>query len=190
MLKRGIFAIAILIALSAVPAFADNNKCRKGNFVGTYTRVDPVSDVFGDGSAVHQYVYQLTLTSDGIARQYWTGLPDFQINVGSGSESIGSWTCRGNDVIVTFIFATYTPVDVTQNPNALTPDIQLLRHTRVTVLFDITDANTLTRTQARARTYTAAQDPTNAAGGTLGNLSTTPFTYKRLVASDADLIAP
>lgn len=186
-----ILAATALVLLVAVPAFADNNKCKKGNFVGTYTRIDPVTDVFGDGTAVHQYVYQLTLTSDGIARQYWTGLPDFTLNVGTGSESIGSWTCKGDDIVVTFIFATYVPVVPAQNPvNVLTQDIQLLRHTRVTYLYTINDANTITRTQSRARTYPAGQDPTNPSGGTLGTLFTTSNVYKRLVATDADLVAP
>lgn len=189
MFKQIVLTIVSIAIFAVVPAFAAKTGCEKYNFLGSYTRVDPPSDVFGDGSVIHQYIYQLNLTGDGSVRQYWTGLPDYQINFGTGSESIGSWTCRNDGkLVVQYIFATYAPAAI--SPNTPNPDIRLLRHTRVTVLFDVPDDNTLVRVQARARTYSAASDPTNAAGGTLGAINNTQFTYSRLVASDSDLLLP
>lgn len=122
-------------------------------------------------------------------RQYWTGLPDYAMNLGTGSELTGSWTCRADGkLVIQYISATYVPTSISANtPN---PDVELFRHTRVTALFDVPDDNTLVRIQARARTYAPDADPTNPTGGTLGNLSTTPITYNRFVASDADLLLP
>jgi hypothetical protein len=56
--------------------------------------------------------------------------------------------------------------------------------------FSVTDANTLTLTQSRARVYDPTQDPTDPTGGSLEPLSTNlNVVYKRVVASDADLLA-
>ena len=188
MFKKLMLVFAIVTVLYAVPSFAAKTGCRKFNFLGTYTRVDPPTDVFGDG-VLHQYVYQLNLTSDGTMRQYWTGLPDYQINVGTGSESIGSWACRDDGkLVVQFIFATYEPTPNT--PDTPNPDVRLTRHTRTTVLFDVPSDNTLVRVQARSRIYATGADPTNATGGTLGAISNTQFTYTRFTASDADLLLP
>lgn len=189
MVKNLLLVSLFAILMSVAPAYAAKVGCQKFNFLGTFTRVDPPLDVFGDGTAVHQYIYQLAVSGDGTVRQYWTGLPDYQTNIGTGSESIGSWTCRNDGkLVVTFIFATYVPT--TPSSNAPVPDIELFRHTRTTVLFDVPNDNVLTRIQARSRTYTAGQDPTNASGGTLGAISNTSFTYNRFNASDADLLLP
>ncbi len=189
MLKRTTLMLLTVAIFAAVPAFAAKTGCQKHNFLGAYTRVDPAVDVFNDGSAVHQYIYQLHVSADGSFRQYWTGLPDYTMNIGTGTEQTGSWTCRADGKLVAqYIFATYVPSAITNNtPN---PDIELLRHTRVTVLFDVPDNNTLVRIQARARSYAAGADPTDPNGGTLGPLSTTQLTYNRFVASDADLLLP
>ncbi len=50
--------------------------------------------------------------------------------------------------------------------------------------------NTLTRVRARNRGYPPNQDPTDPAGGTLGPINSTTLVYKRLAASDADLLLP
>jgi hypothetical protein len=188
MISKLTLAFAALLVFMTVPAFADPG-CRNGKFVGSYTSPSPASDVFGDTTAVHAFTFQLTLHSDGTANQFWTGLPDFQNTLGTGSPWIGSWKCRSDGkVVVTLIRATYLP---TNNPNVIErPDVELVNHVRNTYLFSVVDDNTLQRIQARARVYTPSQDPTVATGGTLGNLSTTVIEYKRLVASDADLLAP
>ena len=69
-------------------------------------------------------------------------------------------------------------------------DLFLFEHVRSTSLFSVMDANTLTRTQFRRRVYDPTEDPTDPTGGVLGHLNTNVVVYKRLVASDADLLAP
>ncbi len=189
-MAKKLFLVSLFaIVLSAAPIYAAKVGCQKFNFVGTFTRVDAPLDVFGDGSAVHQYIYQLAISSDGSVRQYWTGLPDYPMNIGTGSESIGSWSCRNDGkLVLTYLFATYVPS--VPSTNAPTADIELFRHTRTTALFDVPNDNTLVRVQARSRTYPAGQDPTNPTGGTLGPLSSATVTYSRFTASDADLLLP
>jgi len=74
-------------------------------------------------------------------------------------------------------------------PNVPT-DLLLFLNLRTTYLFSVTDDNTVTRIQARNRRYAAVDDPTNPQGGTLGALDSSSVIYQRLVASDADLLAP
>lgn len=109
---------------------------------------------------------------------------------GTFSSQIGSWTCRSDGkLVVTLIWANYNPTNDAVNHPVVTPipppvDILLSGHTRATYLFSVTDANTLTRTQARNRQYDATQDPTDPTGGVLGPLATNVRVYKRLAASD------
>ena len=146
--KLMMLALAITVFM-VVPALADQD-CSSGNFVGTYLRVDPATDVFGDGTEVHQYVYQLTLNSDGTATQYWTGLPDYMINAGTGSPNIGSWKCKNNGkLLVTLLGATYVPT--TPSVNAPNPDITLYRHYRYMYLFTIDNNKTMSRVKARVK---------------------------------------
>ena len=188
MLKKVTFFLMVLTIFTVTSAFA-NSGCKNGKFVGTYTLAIPNVDVLGDGSVIHSFANQLTLHSDGNVNQYFTGLPDYMLNTGSGTPQIGSWTCRNDGMlVVTYLSATYVPS--VPSGSAPTPDITLLRHVRVTGLFSVEDKNTLKRVQARARIYNPSQDPTDPNGGTLGALSTTPITYNRLIASDADLLAP
>ncbi len=188
MLKKMVLLIAVMMTLSTVTIFAASG-CKTGKFVGSYTRVDPQSDVFGDGLVIHQYIFQMTLNSDGTALQFWTGLQDFQINTGTGSPSIGSWTCRQDGkLVVTFLAASFAPVPA--GPSNPLPDVSLALNLRTTLLFTVDDDNTLSRVQSRNRTYAASDDPTNPIGGTLRSLRTNVITYKRFVASDADLLLP
>ena len=84
-----------------------------------------------------------------------------------------------------------SPTGVCDNANPNVPtDLILLFNVRTTRLFSVTDDNTLTRTQSRSRRYTPTQDPTDPTAGTLRPLNTTAVSYKRLLASDADLLAP
>jgi hypothetical protein len=187
MLKSAILAATLLAVFFAVPTLAGD--CNNDKFPGTYTRVDAPTDVLGDG-VLHQYVYQLVLNSDGSAIQYWTGLPDYQTSAGTGSINIGSWKCRNDGkLVVSLLAATYEPVAADPNVG-IVDDVRLLRHTVTTLLLKVNNPNTLTRIQARNRNYAAGDDPTDSAGGTLSALTTTQVTYKRFVASDADLTAP
>jgi hypothetical protein len=185
---RKIMLLAVVLTIfSAVPAFADS--CATGAFVGTYTRASPATDVLGDGN-LHAFVFQLTLHSDGTVTQYWTGLPDYQTNLGTGSINIGAWKCRDNgNLLVTLLSASYEPIPADPNLGTVA-DVRLLSHSRSTYVFNIDDSNTLTRIKVRTRTYAPAQDPTDPNGGTLGALNATQVVYKRLVASAADLTAP
>lgn len=187
MLKRIMLLTAALAIFGVMPVLAGT--CATGNFVGTYTRATPFADPF-DPTVTHIYAFQLTLHSDGTVTQYWTGLPDYQLNVGTGSINIGAWKCRDNgNLLVTLLSATYVPFAADLNLGTV-PDTVLFSHSRGTYVFDVTDNNTLTRLKVRTRTYTPAQDPTDPDAGTLGTLNTTQVVYKRLVASAADLTAP
>lgn len=192
MLKKMALALAALTIFMVVPTLAGPaTGCNKIKFFGSYTRPSLNVNVLGDGTVIHSYVFQLNLHSDGIATQNWTGFPDYIINGGTGTPWTGSWTCRADGkLVVTLITGSYFPVAANTYPNAPLDDIELVSHSRTTYLFSVDDANTLTRIQARARTYGPNDDPTNAAGGQLGTLNTDNYTYTRLVATDADLVAP
>jgi hypothetical protein len=175
------------MAVLATAVFAGDD-CKKGTFVGSYTRQSLNVDVLGDGSVTHSFLFQLTLSADGSAREYWTGFPDYFLTAGTGTGWIGSWTCRADGkLVLNMIGGNYFPgqgFDLSGNPIT---DTILVGHSRITSLFTVTDSNTLTRIQTRTRNYQANQDPTDPAGGTLRPLTTTNTVYTRLVASDADL---
>jgi hypothetical protein len=190
--KMTLVLLALVVLTFASSAWAGGpTGCKKFNFVGSFVWTDLNEDVWGDQSVFHSYVFQLNVHADGTATQYWTGLPDFMMNGGTNSEWRGSWSCRADGkLVVTMIDGLYLPVNSAQNPNAVTPDIQLANHVRSTYLFSVDNDNTLTRVQARNRVYGPNDDPTDPAGGTLRPINTTTGTYKRLVASDADLLLP
>ncbi len=209
-LKNLAVALVAVSVFLAIPAFAvarddappdghrdGNAGCKTGKFVGSYTHADLFADLWGDGSGVaHTLVFQLNLHSDGTADQYWTGLPDLMLSGGTGSPSVGSWVCRNDGkLVVTLISAGYgTTTDAINHPasvpNPPPVDLLMVFHARTTYLFSVTDENTLTRIQMRARRYPVPQDPSDPTGGILRPLNTTVAQYKRLVASDADLLAP
>jgi hypothetical protein len=193
MLRRTIIALgAIAIFMSVTALAGPKTGCKKFNFTGSFLAADPAFDVFGDGSAIHSFALQLTLNSDGSANQYWTGLPDYTLNLGTASHQIGSWTCRDDGkLIINLIQGTYFPVEPNTNTNVSGQDIELVGHYRTTYLFSVDDDNTLTRMQSRTRSYQVNEDPTNATtAGHLLPLRTTTTTYRRLVATDTDLTAP
>ena len=192
MTKKVFLCIFALAIFAVVPANAAPKGCKKFSFYGSYTAPDVNRDIFGDGSSVHSLVFQLTINSDGTANQYWTGLPDYLMNAGSGSPQIGSWTCRSDgNLVVTLIQGTYFPIDSTSgNPNILASDIELAQHFRTTYLFSVDDENTITRQQSRTRRYLRTDDPTDPNGGALFPLNNTVVTFRRLAATGADLLAP
>lgn len=188
MLKKMVLVAAILTVFATIPAFAGAG-CKNGKFVGTYTNTNADVDLFGDGSVVHTFVNQLTLHADGTANFYWTGYNDYFTNLGTGSPSIGSWTCRNDGkLIVNLITAVYLPS--VPSGNAPSPDVTLSLHFRTTYLYSVDDDNTIRRIQSRTRRYTPSQDPGDPNGGTLGALNNLQLTYKRLVASDTDFSLP
>jgi hypothetical protein len=190
--KMTLVLLALVVLTFASSAWAGGpTGCKKFNFIGSFTRPDLNEDVWGDQSVFHSYVFQLDVHADGTATQYWTGFPDFMINGGTNSEWRGSWQCRADGkLVVTMIAGGYIPVNSVQNPNAVAPDIQLTIHLRTTYLFSVDSDNSLTKVQSRNRVYGPNDDPTDPAGGTLKPINATPFTYTRLVASDADLLLP
>jgi len=199
-LKNVVVASLMFSLFMVIPAFpqgSGNAGCKNGKFIGSYTHVDAFPDIWGDGSNVeHQLVSQLNLHSDGTVTNEFLGGPDVMLSFGLGTNSVGSWTCRNDGMlVVTVIFAVYAPTTDAINHPATVPspppvDLFLFQHTRATYLFSVTNANTLTRIQARNRRYNPAQDPTDQTGGDLRPLNTNVVVYTRLVASDADLLAP
>jgi hypothetical protein len=207
-LKNAVLAVAGLSMLTVMPASAQvyaqgstQGKapagCKTGKFVGSYTHTDTFPDMWGDGSDIsHELVFQLNLHGDGTAYQYWTGFPDLAPSLGTQSPYVGSWACRSDGkLVVTFITALYLPTTDAKNhpttvPDPAPVDAVLWRHYRVTYLLSVTDGNTLTKIQSRSRYYEVTEDPSDPAGGTLNALNSTVVQYKRLVASDADLLAP
>ena len=196
-LRNVVLAFLALSVLMLTPAFPQGNAgCKTGTFIGSYTHLDTFPDLWGDGSLVlHQTIRQLALHSDGTAVEETTGAPDIMLSGGTTSSRVGGWTCRNDgQLVVTLMFAVYLPTADALNHPSIVPtppvDLLLVQHSRATYLFSVTDANTLTRTQARTRRYNATEDPTDPTGGVLQPLSTSVVVYKRLVASDADLLAP
>jgi hypothetical protein len=192
MFSKVLLIIAAIAIFMVVPSFGGPaTGCNKIKFLGSYTRPVLNQDILLDGTVIHSTAFQLNLSSDGTAIQYWTGFPDYAINTGTGSPWIGSWTCRiDGKLVVTFISATFAPVSAGSNPYVTAQDVALDGHARTTYLFSVDDQNTLTKIQSRSRFYAPTEDPTDEAGGILGNLSTITYSYKRLIASDADLLAP
>jgi hypothetical protein len=195
-LRNVLVAFLALSVFIVLPAFPQGS-CKSGRFTGSYTHLDTYPDVWGDGSMVeNQTIRQLTLHSDGTATEESTGGPDLMLSFGTISSRIGSWRCRNDGLlVVTLIFAVYLPTTDAVNhpstvPNPPPVDILLAQHSRITSLFSVTDANTLTRIEARTRQYTATEDPTDPTGGVLQPLNTVEVVYNRLVTSDADLLAP
>lgn len=190
-------ALSLFMVLPAFPQGNGNAGCKNGKFVGSYTHLNTFPDIWGDGSNVeHQLISQLNLHSDGTVTEEFSGNPDTMLSFGLGTLSVGSWTCRRDGMlVVTQIHAIYVPTTDAINHPLTVPapppvDLFLLQHNRLTSLFLVTDANTLTRIQARIRRYDPTQDPSDPTGGVLRPLNTDVVVYKRLVASDADLLAP
>jgi hypothetical protein len=206
MLKKAVVTVVVLSTFLLASAFAANN-CFTLKSIGSFTRLHgpfPNPDLFGDGSNINHdvaYFEQLNLHIDGTAEWFYTGGPDLVMNAGGPTPASGSWKCRADGMlVVTLVRADYLPSDDSLtghswnglNPVVSTfrPDLLLQDHLRSTWLFSITDGNTLTLVQRRGRLYTGLQDPTDPAGGTLLPLHTDSSVYKRLVASDADLLLP
>src|SRR5215813_4057131 len=170
MLKlRNVILSLLVLGFTVMSAFADgdNAGCRNGKFVGSYTRTVP-NNVYGDGSVIHQTIFQLNLHGDGTAFQYWTGFPDALLTTGTNSPYMGSWKCRQDgQLVVTLITAVFQPTTVTHGPAPV--DLLLDIHARTTYLFTVTDEDTLTRTEARSRIYTTADDPSDPTAGTLND---------------------
>ena len=183
MIPKVVFFLFVVFTCGAIQTFAAD-ECKKGKFLGSYARVQQL-DPLGDGNT-HTYLQQLTLHSDGSVEFFFSGFPDYTLNIGTGTPGAGSWMCRPDDKLVVTVFANFY---VPQTVNGIT-DLVLFRNLKDTYLFTITDQDTLTREQFRRRQYLPDQDPTNPAIGTLGPLNTAAIPYKRLIASDADLLAP
>jgi hypothetical protein len=191
MLKLNNFILAVVASsvFMVIPAFAQDAGCKNGKFVGSYTNVQKDQDVFGNGTVIHTWINQLNLHSDGTADLNFTAALEYPINTGSQTSYIGSWACRDDgQLVVTLIRAFYNPVGPTSNTTYA--DIQLGGYNRFTYLFSVVDVNTLKRLNRRIRTYGANDDPTDPNGGTLGPLNSQQIIYNRVVASDADLLAP
>jgi hypothetical protein len=189
--------LSVFLVIPAFPQGDGNAGCKTGKFIGSYTHVDTFPDIWGDGSNVeHQIIQQLNLHSDGTVTNENAGGPDIMLSAGLSTTLVGSWTCRRDGkLVVTVIFAVYGPTtDAINHPTTVPApppvDLFLFQHTRATYLFSVTDANTLTRIQARNRRYDATQDPSDPTGGVLRPLNTNVVVFTRLVASDADLLAP
>ena len=190
-------ALLLLIVISASANAQANAGCKTGKFVGSYTSTAAFPDVWGDGSNVpHTFVSQLNLHSDGTVTQEFTGFPDIMLSGGTGTPYVGSWTCRKDGKLVVTVITTFygTTTDAVNHPASVPDpppvDLFLAANWRFTYLFAVTDDNTLTRIASRRRAYPASADPSDPTGGTLSPLNVTTVVYNRLVASDADLLAP
>ena len=79
------------------------------------------------------------------------------MSLGTGTPQIGSWVCRADEkLVVNVIWALYQP----QTVDGIS-DIILVRNSRDSYVFAITDNNTLTREAFRARRYMPTQDLTD-----------------------------
>jgi hypothetical protein len=201
-LYRVTFALLVLLLMMFIAApmnAQEGSGCKSLKFVGSYTNSVVSNDIWGDGSSsdAHTALRQLTLHIDGTATQEWSGGPDTMLSFGLTTTAVGSWKCRHDgSLVVTLIHAAYLPTTDAINHPTTVPDppppvdLFLFANTRTTSLFTVTDDNILTRTQMRARNYDPAEDPSDPDAGRLGRLNTAVLIYKRVVASDADLVAP
>ena len=190
MFKKMIFVLFVLAMLSFASSANAAVGCKKFNFLGSFTRTQASVDVIGDNT-FHTWIFQLNLHSDSSATQFWSGGPDIMMNGGLGGPWTGSWNCRADGkLVVTMIEPNYSPIAAGSHVGITVPDILLNGYARTTYLYSVDSDNTLTRIQARSRSYGPNDDPANPAGGTLGDLSTLTFTFTRLSASDADLLLP
>ena len=194
MFNRIALLTAALFIFTALPAIAGpRTGCNLYKFTGSFTRPRLNEDVLGDGN-LHSYVNQLNLAADGSLIVVWTAAPDYMINAGTGTPFVDSWTCRPDGkLLINFIYATFVPVLPIQDTTGqlTSQDIKLANHFRVSQLWTVDSDNQITVVQSRTRKYTAAEDPTDPAGGVLlGSTSTATASYTRLVPSDADLLAP
>ena len=188
-LKNGMLAVIAVSVFMVTPAWAQDAGCKNGKFVGAYTTALPNQDVFGNGTVIHTWIYQLNLHSDGTADQTFSAGLEYPINTGSQGPWIGSWACRPDGkLVVTLLRSFYTSIPPTVN--TVYPDTELGGYNRFTFLFSVEPNNTLKRLNRRIRTYTANVDPTDPNGGTLGSNNFAEVIYKRIVASDADLLVP
>ena len=119
------FAICVFASTAAFAA----DDCKKGTFVGAYNRVQQI-DALGDG-VIHTYLQQLTLHSDGSVEFFFSGFPDYTLNIGTGTPGAGSWTCRSDGKLVVNIFANFY---VPETVNGIT-DLVLFRNLKDTYLF-------------------------------------------------------
>ena len=90
------------------------------------------------------------------------------LSAGTFSQQTGSWKCRLCDgkLVVTLLWANYFPTTDAINhpstvPNPPPVDLVVGNHVRGTLLFSVTDVNTLTLTESRSRTFDPTQDPTH-----------------------------
>src|SRR5215831_3360154 len=139
-LKNVLLAFLALSMFMGIPAFSQgngNSGCKNGKFIGSYTTLSTVADIWGDGSNVeHQLISQLNLHSDGTVTEEFDGAPDIMLSFGFTTPSIGSWTCRKDGMlVVTQILAIYVPTtDAINHPTTVPApppvDLFLFGHTR------------------------------------------------------------
>jgi len=181
MFNKLILMLAAITIFAVVPALAVPVGCNKWKPVGTFTRADR--------AGTHNFVYQLQLHNDGTAWWIETASYDYMINYGTNSPNVGSWTCRADGmVVVSVLKGLLYPIASGTADDLPYADVSLDQHIKTTYLFSVDDPNTITQFQAHGRTYGPDDDPTDAAGGVLGNLSTRRRVYTRFVASDVDLL--
>ena len=197
-LRNVLLSLVALSMFMVTPAFPQGILgCKTFLFIGTYTNLQTIPDIWGDGTNVlNQTIDQLTLHIDGTVSVENTSARLLMLSAGTFSQQTGSWKCRSDGkLVVTLIWANYFPTTdaishPTTVPNPPPVDLVVGNHIRGTFLFSVTDLSTLTLTQSRSRVYDPTQDPTNPTIGALRPLHNVAVVYKRLVASDADLLAP
>lgn len=191
MFKKMSLVLLVAALLSMASSAKAGTGCKKYNFIGTFNRVTPNLDVFGDGTAIHTWITQVQIHLDGTVSYFSSGAPEYMMNFGTVADYSGSWTCRTDGkLVLTGIEANYGPVDSTINPHAVIPDLQLTGYARTTYLLSVDSDDQLTKLQARSRYYGANEDPTNPTGGELSEFFNSHYTLTRLTASDADLDLP
>ena len=85
---RSVNVVVAFLGLSeftVLPAFPQGNNagCKNGEFIGSYTHLNTFSDIWGDGSNVeHHLIEQLSLHSDGIVTEEFTGDQDTTLSFG------------------------------------------------------------------------------------------------------------
>ena len=84
-----LLAFVVLSVFMVTPAFPQGTGCKNGMFVGTYTNLGTIPDIWGDGTNVlNQTISQLTLHSDGTASVEDTSARLLMLSFGTLSQQM------------------------------------------------------------------------------------------------------
>lgn len=192
MFKRTIFSVIVLSFFLASPAYSAKTPgvtaCKIDAVAGSYVRVSQSQSVGFDGTIIDRtYLFQLKLSSDGIAVQNFTGADDMFDIYGGESDGVGSWECRKDGkLLVTMFSGSYRPVVDGLDPftGESVQASELRFHYLVSYLLSVTSADTLKTVETGVKEFNMSEVPTDPNAGSLVTLHTLEREYNRVKPID------